>query len=106
MLSGLQHERMLYSMPPLDAADRHVLEELDRMRAELRAHLRSKPRWEGRLRRSLFAAAIQGSNTIENITIGSTDARALVEHAPMSAAAGEDTQQAVIGYRDAVTYVQ
>lgn len=93
-------------MPALDAADLRVLGELDEMRAELRTHLRSKPRWEGQLRRSLFAAAIQGSNTIENITISESDARALVEHAPMSAAAGEETQQAVIGYRDAMTYVQ
>jgi Fic family protein len=97
---------MLYEMPVLDYADLLVLGELDAMRAELRAHLRSRPRWEGQLRRSLFAAAIQGSNTIENITISSSDARALVEHAPMSAAADDDTQQAVIGYRDAMTFVQ
>ncbi|MBU2666873.1 Fic family protein [Actinoplanes bogorensis] len=97
---------MLYAMPELEAEDHRVLNELGSMRAELRAQLRSKPRWEGQLRRSLFAAAIQGSNTIENITISSADARALVEHAPMSAEAGEETQQAVIGYRDAMTYVQ
>lgn len=97
---------MLYAMPALDAADRGVLAELNEMRAELRTHLRSRPRWEGQLRRSLFAAAIQGSNTIENITISRSDARALVEHTPMSAEASEDTQQAVIGYRDAMTYVQ
>jgi Fic family protein len=82
------------------------LDELDEMRSELRTHLRSKPHWEGQLRRSLFAAAIQGSNTIENITISGSDARALVEHAPMSAEASDETQQAVIGYRDAMTYVQ
>jgi Fic family protein len=97
---------MLYELPALDAADTRVLRELEAMRSELRTHLRSKPRWEGQLRRSLFAAAIQGSNTIEKITISSSDARALVEHAPMSAEAGEKTQQAVIGYRDAMTYVQ
>jgi Fic family protein len=97
---------MLYSLPALDDADLLVLNQLTEMRSELRAHLRSKPRWEGVLRRSLFAAAIQGSNTIENITISGSDARALVEHAPMSAEAGEETQQAVIGYRDAMTYVQ
>jgi Fic family protein len=97
---------MLYAMPGLDAADLQVLGELDEMRSELRTHLRSKPHWEGQLRRSLFAAAIQGSNTIENITISNSDARALVEHAPMSAGASEETQQAVIGYRDAMTYVQ
>ncbi|MFI5844685.1 Fic family protein [Catenuloplanes sp. NPDC051500] len=93
-------------MPLLDAADVEVLGELSEMNSELQARLRSKPRWEGQLRRSLFAAAIQGSNTIENITISNSDARALVEHAPMSAEAGEETQQAVIGYRDAMTYVQ
>lgn len=97
---------MLYAMPVLDAADLRVLGELNEMRAELSTQLRSKPHWEGQLRRSLFAAAIQGSNTIENITISSSDARALVEHAPMSAEASEATQQAVIGYRDAMTYVQ
>lgn len=97
---------MLYAMPELDTWDLHVLGELDEMRSELRTHLRAKPRWEGQLRRSLFAAAIQGSNTIENITISSADARALVEHAPMSAGASDETQQAVIGYRDAMTYVQ
>jgi len=93
-------------MPGLDTADLQVLDELNAMRSDLRTHLRSKPRWEGQLRRSLFAAAIQGSNTIENITISRSDARALVEHAPMSAEASEETQQAVIGYRDAMTYVQ
>lgn len=93
-------------MPALDDADARVLAELGEMRSELRAQLRSGPRWEGQLRRSLFAAAIQGSNTIENITISGSDARALVEHAPMSADADEETQQAVIGYRDAMTYVQ
>ncbi|MEV6967339.1 Fic family protein [Hamadaea sp. NPDC051192] len=97
---------MLYAMPALDADDRRVLGELDAMRADLQLHLREKPRWEGQLRRSLFAAAIQGSNTIERITISDSDARALVEHAPMSADASEQTQQAVIGYRDAMSYVQ
>src|SRR4051812_41899407 len=97
---------MLYELPALDAADTRVLRELEAMRSELRTHLRSKPHWEGQLRRSLFAAAIQGSNTIEHITISSSDAQALVEHAPMSAEASEQTQQAVIGYRDAMTYVQ
>lgn len=97
---------MLYTMPVLESEDLRVLRELDEMRSELRTHLRSKPHWEGQLRRSLFAAAIQGSNTIENITISSADARALVEHAPMSVQASEETQQAVIGYRDAMTYVQ
>lgn len=97
---------MLYALPELDAADLRVLSELDQMRADLGVHLRAKPHWEGQLRRSLFAAAIQGSNTIEKITISSADARALVEHAPMSAESGEETRQAVVGYRDAMTYLR
>ncbi|WP_436535226.1 hypothetical protein [Actinoplanes sp. HUAS TT8] len=97
---------MLYAVPELDTADHQVLRELDTMRAALGAHLRSEPRWAIQLRRNLFAAAVRGSNAIENITISSANARALVEHAPMSAAAGDETQQAVIGYRDAMTYVQ
>ena len=97
---------MLYAMPVLDPLDIQVLGELNEMCSNLQAQLRSKPRWAAQFRRNLFAAAIQGSNTIENITISNSDARALVEHAPMSAQAGEATQQAVIGYRDAMTYVQ
>jgi Fic family protein len=93
-------------MPALDATDLQVLAELNAMHGELACHVRGKPRWERQWRRSLFAAAIQGSNTIENITISNSDARALVEHAPMSADASDETQQAVIGYRDAMTYVQ
>jgi Fic family protein len=93
-------------MPKLDAQDEQVLGELQEMRQDLQLHLRSKPRWEGQLRRNLFAAAIQGSNTIEKIIVSDSDARALVEGAPMSAETAEQTQAAVIGYRDAMTYVQ
>lgn len=92
---------VLYAMPALDNTDLRVLTELDHMRAALTAGLRSRPRWEGQLRRNLFAAAVKGSNAVENIMISSADARALVEHAPMPAAS-----PAVIGYRDAMTYVQ
>lgn len=93
-------------MPALDESDRRVLDELNEMTAGLQAGLRTGPRWAGYLRRDLFAAAIQGSNAIENIVISGADARALVQHAPMSAAVRERTWQAVIGYRDAMTYVQ
>ncbi|MEU4161085.1 Fic family protein [Actinoplanes sp. NPDC026670] len=97
---------MLYAVPPLDTADLRVLDELTAMRTELQTLMRSKPRWERPLRRCLFAAAIQGSNTIEHITISNRDARALVENAPMSGAVADGIKQAVIGYRDAMTYVQ
>src|SRR3954466_5638438 len=97
---------MLFAMPALDDEDVRVIGELDAMQSGPVARLRAEPRWEPQLRRSLFAAAIRGSNAIEHITISNSDARALVEHAPMSASAGEETQQAVIGYRDAMTYVQ
>ncbi|GIF20513.1 Fic family protein [Actinoplanes tereljensis] len=97
---------MLFAMPPLDAEDVRVLGELEAMQSGLGARLNAKPRWEAQLRRSLFAAAIQGSNAIDHLTISDADARALVEHAPMSASTSEQTRQAVAGYRDAMTYVR
>jgi hypothetical protein len=83
-----------------------VLGEIDQMRADLQLHVRDRPHWTGQLRRQLTAAAIQGSNTIEKITIGMSDARAAVEGQPMSVDVADNTQLAILGYRDALTYVQ
>lgn len=97
---------MLFRTPELDADDRRVLAEIEAMREELRIHLRPRPRWDGLLRRGLFAAAVQGSNTIEQITVSMADARAAVEGQTMSGEADPQTQTAILGYRDALTYVQ
>ena len=92
--------------PKLDSDDLRVLAEIDQMREDLRIRVRARPHWTGQLRRQLTAAAIQGSNTIEKITVGMSDARAAVEGQPMSVDVTDDTQKAILGYRDALTYVQ
>lgn len=97
---------MLLRIPVLDAADRRVLGEIEAMREQLRLHVRATPRWTGQLRRELFAAAIQGSNTIERITVSMSEARAAVEGQTMSSEVDTKTQAAILGYRDAMTYVQ
>lgn len=97
---------MLLRTPDLNGDDRRVLAEVEDMRAELRLHVRGAPRWTGQLRRELFAAAVQGSNTIEQITVSMAEARAAVEGHTMSAEVDPQTQLAILGYRDAMTYVQ
>jgi Fic family protein len=97
---------MLLRTSELDADDRRVLGEVEAMREDLRLHVRAIPRWTGQLRRNLAAAAIQGSNTIEQITVHISEARAAVEGHTMSAEVNPRTQAAILGYRDALTYVQ
>lgn len=97
---------MLLQTPELDSDDRRVLAEIEQMRSELRLHVRARPRWSGQLRRNLAAAAIQGSNTIEQITVSLADARAAVEGHTMSRDVAPQVEAAILGYRDAMTYVQ
>lgn len=97
---------MLVRTPDLDADDHRVLGDIEAMREQLRLHVRATPRWTGQLRRNLAAAAIQGSNTIERITVSMSEARAAVEGQTMSSEVDTKTQAAILGYRDAMTYVQ
>jgi Fic family protein len=83
-----------------------VVQQLDEMRLRLRFLLQQQPaRWTGLLRRSEFARAIQGSNSIEGFNVTVDDAVAAVEgEAPL---ADERTEAwlAVRGYREAMTYI-
>ncbi|GAA1645559.1 Fic family protein [Catellatospora bangladeshensis] len=97
---------MLLQTPKLDADDLRVLAEIAQLQSDLQLHVRARPHWTGQLRRELFAAALQGSNTIEQITVSMADARAAVEGQTLSADVDEGTQQAILGYRDAMTFVQ
>lgn len=95
---------MLFATPPLDADDRRALDEIDQMRTVLRHQLAQPRRWNGLLRRTLFAKAIQGSNSIEGIVATEDDAVAAVEdEEPMEADAR--TWAEITGYRDAMSYV-
>jgi Fic family protein len=95
---------ILYTAPPLTGEDEGVLGEIHRMRKDLRHVLRTPRRWEGGLRRSALARAIQGSNSIEGYQVAEDDAAAAIDgEEPISA--DEKTFLEIQGYRQALGYV-
>ncbi|XVQ86647.1 Fic family protein [Microbispora siamensis] len=96
---------MLYGTPPLDDADLRVLEDIDRMRHELRMHIRPQERWTKQLRKSLTARAIVGSNTIEGYAASVEDVEALMAgEVPLETS--DATRRELEGYQRAIAYIQ
>lgn len=95
---------MLFKTPRLNEKEIEVLQRIEDSRRQL-SYVTTQPlRWAGLLRRSTFARCIQGSNSIEGYNVSVEDAIAAVENKePMDA--GDEVWAAVIGYRDAMTYV-
>ncbi len=95
---------MIYSAPPLDDQETRVLGELKDLKESLRYSLGESRRWKGSLRRLSFARNIQGSNSIEGFDAALDDAAAVaVGEEPLDA--DEETRLALLGYRNAMTYV-
>lgn len=96
---------MLFKTPALTEEERDVIGRIEELRQVLRYQVAQTPRrWNGSLRRVMFARAIQGSNTIEGYDVTLADAMAVVEgEEPLDAAS--ETALAIAGYRDAMTYV-
>ena len=96
---------MLFQLSDLPADYLEVIREIDTDRETLRFHLQQQPRrGTGLLRRSTFARAIQGSNSIEGFNVTVDDAVAAVDQEePID----EKTEAwlAVTGYRTAMSYV-
>ena len=95
---------MLFDSPDLTEQDERVITRIERVREALRHQLPDQRRWVGLLRRVMLARAIRGSNSIEGYNVSLDDA--------VAAVAGEDrldtrdeAWMAVLGYRDAMTYV-
>lgn len=97
---------MLFSAPELTEAEREVLEKIEELRKALRYATAERRRWTGLLRRVLFARNIRGSNSIEGYEVSLDDALsiALMEDEE-SLDAEQETKAAVIGYRNAMTYI-
>jgi len=97
---------MLFSAPALSAEEQQVLERIDELRTSLRYATAERRRWTGLLRRVLFARNIRGSNSIEGYEVSLDDALsiALMEDEE-SLDAEQETKAAVIGYRNAMTYI-
>lgn len=95
---------MIFRCPELGPAENHVLDEIGKIRTSIKYSLHTPARWIGLLRRSTFARAIRGSNSIEGYNVTEEDAIAAVEgEAPIDALA--DTWHAIKGYQTAMTYV-
>jgi Fic family protein len=94
----------LFSTPELDLEDQRVITEIDDVRASLGDVLRAPKRWNGLLRRTSTARAIQGSNTIEGYTVSEADAVAAVDGEP-PLTADEATWAEIVAYRRVLTFV-
>ena len=95
---------MVFQIPELRDEELDVLALLSDQRESLRDRVAEPRRWAGTLRRMAFARAVQGSNSIEGYNASLDDVVAAVEDEP-TLAAEEETQLALAGYRDAMTYV-
>jgi len=95
---------MVFQTPELRSDENEVLSLIDRLRDELRDHVAEPRRWNGNLRRLSFAKAVQGSNSIEGYDASLDDVVAAVEGEP-TVGASHETEDALTGYRDAMTYV-
>lgn len=94
----------IFQTPDPDLEDQQVIGEIHDVRAALADVLRAPKRWDGLLRRTSAARAIQGSNTIEGYTVSDEDAVAAVDDEP-PLTADEATWAEIIGYRRVLTFV-
>lgn len=95
---------MIFETPDLRDDERDVLGLIANQRDQLQNRVAEPRRWSGTLRKMAFARAVQGSNSIEGYNASLDDVVAAVEGEPILDAS-EETQLALSGYRDAMTYV-
>lgn len=94
----------LFTTPDPDLEDQRVITEIHDIRASLADFIRAPKRWNGLLRRTSTARAIQGSNTIEGYTVSEEDAVAAVDDEP-PISADDATWLEILAYRRVLTYV-
>jgi Fic family protein len=94
----------VFRTPTLDPIELEVLRLIDGLRDDLRHRVAQPRRWSGTLRRTTFARAVQGSNSIEGYNASLDDVAAAVQGEPTLDATTE-TELALTGYRDAMTYM-
>lgn len=97
---------MLFKAQKLDKKELEVLALVDELKGKLSYLLRQPTRWTGVLRRSTFAKALRGSNSIEGYNVSPDDALAAVDkEEPLDQKAQAEAWLAVNSYREAMTYV-
>ncbi len=95
---------MLFRSIKLDSDELKVTEAISNTYNSIKYALQTPARWAGVLRRNTFARAVRGSNRIEGYVVTAEDAMAAVE-GDESMDAEQETWYAVVGYRNAMTYV-
>lgn len=95
---------MIFLTPELRDDERDVLQLISEQREQLRDRVAEPRRWGGALRRMALAHAMQGSNSIEGYNASLDDVVAAMDGEP-ALDANEETELALAGYRDAMTYV-
>ncbi|HEX4963820.1 MAG TPA: Fic family protein [Thermoanaerobaculia bacterium] len=96
---------MIFQPSPLDAQELEVLDRIEELKRLLGQSVSSTPRrWYGLLRRTTFARAVRGSNSIEGYNVALDDAIAAAEgEEPLDPKT--EAWAAVSGYQLAMTYV-
>jgi len=95
---------MLYKAPRITVSEHKVIQDIAAVRDKLKNRISVPKRWLGLLRRNALARAIQGSNSIEGYTVNDEDAIAAAEGEELLEA-GREARLAVVGYRNALTFV-
>lgn len=94
---------MIFKTPIVQEIEKQVIEKILEMRSALKYSV-PLMRWRGYLRRNTFAQALRGSNSIEGYLVSVEDAIAAADgQEPQDAT--QETWAAVMGYRQAMTYV-
>src|SRR5262245_19651442 len=96
---------MIFEIPTLQDEDLLVLALILEQKNNLRFQINQNPqRWTGFLRRSTFARAVQGSNSIEGYNAGLADAVEIIDD-ERPETVEEESRRALVGYRYALTYI-
>jgi Fic family protein len=97
---------MLFPTPKLSSVDRLVLDEIERMRSDLRHQIRQVPtKWTDRLRKFLMADAVAASNSIEGFRVSPVDVVDLME-GERDVEVSEDNREETLAYQRMMTYIQ
>jgi Fic family protein len=96
---------VLFTYPSLHRDERLVLDQIAKMRHELRNFVVQEPRrWTALLARMTGARALRASNSIEGINVSAEDAIAVIDNEDPSDA-DKPTWQAVEGYHAAMDFI-
>lgn len=106
MIASTYHRHVLFPTPELSDLDRLVLEDIDRMRDDLRHQICRVPtKWTEGLRKYLTADAVAASNSIEGFRVSTVDVVDLME-GERDVEVSEDNREETLAYQRMMTYIQ